>query len=347
MSSFIRLFAVFCFVASLIVAGQSAIAQEKSRGATKKQPGNGKQANAKSEPAANKKKKKKPAPFKWVNRSDKASDTLRHCTFRSPSLEVDIGYYVLLPPDYEKNAKTKYPVVYYLHGGRPGSEAKSISIGATAHELMEAGKVAQAIYVFPNGGPVSHYNIPDDPKKQGADVFIKELIPHVDRTYRTIADRKGRAIEGFSQGGRATMRLSLRYPELFCSAAAGGGGYETEKRISEEDGYENPNLRFGKGDNTWDLARAYQRRSDAPMVRWMIYVGKEGFNYKNNIEYMRFLDSLGIKYETVIHPTAGHSARDIYKTNARQIMQFHAANFVKAATMNVYDNQLQIDAQIE
>ncbi len=42
---------------------------------------------------------------------------VRHATFRSPSMEVDVGYYVLLPDGYDapKNKKKKYPVVYHLH----------------------------------------------------------------------------------------------------------------------------------------------------------------------------------------------------------------------------------------
>ncbi len=53
---------------------------------------------------------------------------------------------------------------------------------------------------------------------------MKEVIPHIDKTYRTIGKREGRAIEGFSQGGRGTTRIMFKYPELFCSAAPGGQG---------------------------------------------------------------------------------------------------------------------------
>jgi endo-1,4-beta-xylanase len=228
-------------------------------------------------------------------------------------------------------------VVYYLHGGRPGSEMKGIRLAELMHEQMKGeSAIAESIYVFVNGGPVSHYNMPDRPEAQGADVFIKELIPHIDATFRTVAKRSGRALEGFSQGGRGTMRLSLRYPGLFCSAAAGGGGYETEKRISEEDGYENPKLRFAPGDNTWDLARVYAKRKTPP-VSWMIFVGDKGFNYENNLAYMEFLDSLQIKYQRLVVPDAEHSAWKIYESDALTIMRFHAKNFVESATRNDHD----------
>ncbi len=285
-------------------------------------------------------------PFRWVNPLPKKHHpALRHATFHSSSMDTDVGYVIMLPPDYEASPNVRFPVVYYLHGGRPGSELKSISLVDWIYPAMEKGLVSPAIYVFVNGGPVSHYNMPGRPDQQGAGVFIKELIPHIDATYQTIPKRSGRGLEGFSQGGRGTMRLSLRYPGLFCSAAAGGGGYASEKRISEEDGFENPHLQFAPGDNTWDLARQFAKRK-SPRPQWMIFVGDEGSNYQNNLQYMDFLDSLGIPYERLVVKGAGHSAREIYETEAPRIMRFHSKNFVNAATLESIDGNRGIPRKI-
>ena len=281
--------------------------------------------------SATPKKKKPPAPFAWVNPLPKDHHrALTHATFLSPSMSVDVGYCILLPPSYETpGSEKRYPVVYYLHGGRPGSERKSVRLAGTIYDAMKGpDAIAESIYVFVNGGPVSHYNLPDRPEAQGADVFIKELIPHIDANYRTIADRRARGIEGFSQGGRGTMRLSLRHAALFCSAAPGGGGYETERRISESGGYESDTLKFAEGDNVYDLARRYAD-GDYPKVRWLIYVGTKGFNYENNLAYMKFLDSLGIEYKKLVVPDIDHSGARIYEKKAKQIMRFHANNFAK------------------
>ena len=179
---------------------------------------------------------KKRPPFKWVNKMPKGEfPGLQHKTFTSPSMKIPVGYCIYLPPQYHdaKQSSRRFPVVYYLHGGRPGSETKSVRLVPVIHEQMTAGRVPPMLYVFVNGGPVSHYNMPDRTNAMGEDVFIKELIPHVDRTERTIANRKGRALEGFSQGGRGTTRIMFRHPGLFCSAAPGGAGHATEKIISE------------------------------------------------------------------------------------------------------------------
>ena len=279
-------------------------------------------------------KKRPQPPFSWVNPLPPVeAEGLRHHTFSSKIAKEDVGYGILLPPGYEQSEK-RFPVVYYLHGGRPGSEAKSVRLAEHLVRLRSEHDLDPVIYVFVNGGPVSHYNVPDRIGKPGradavgADVFIKELIPHIDATYRTIADRTSRGLEGFSQGGRGTMRLSLRYPELFSSVAAGGGGYETERKISESpDSAESPNLRFAKGDNTWDLARHYASRDDSPKLNLMIYVGTKGFNYENNLEYMEFLKSQGIKHRSLIVPEVPHSATGIYEKQGLEIMRFHQANF--------------------
>lgn len=272
--------------------------------------------------------KRPPQPFRWVNPPAAMPTGVHHRTFQSPSMDIAVGYCIYLPPGYDRqeDGANRYPVVYYLHGGRPGSELKSVRLAEHFHKHMAAGDVPPMIYVFVNGGPVSHYNLPDREHAMGEDVFVKELIPHVDETYRTIAGRKGRAIEGFSQGGRGTTRIIFKHPRLFCSAAPGGAGHSTEKRISEQNGRENESLVFAPGYNTWDLARQYARNPEPPL-RILIHVGTKGFNYENNLDYMTFLDSLKIPYERLIVKGVPHSAVQIYERRGLEIMKFHAANF--------------------
>jgi len=201
-------------------------------------------------------------------------DTLAHRTFRSPSMGIDVGFYMYLPPGYEET-ETRYPVVFHLHGGRPGAESKSVRIARFVDAAIRDETIAPTIYVFPNGGPMSWYNYPHYLNGLGEDVFVKELIPHIRKTFRT----RELAIEGFSQGGRGTTRILLKHPELFVSAAPGGSGYGPEKRIQENDGAESEHVVFAKGDNTWDLAAAYARRSDKDQLPILLWVGTEGFNY--------------------------------------------------------------------
>lgn len=283
--------------------------------------------------AQGQKKQKPNAPFNWVNPPSKAYAGLpiQHKTFRSQSMGIDVGYCIYLPPGYDQSElmETRYPVVYYLHGGRPGSELKSVGLSAFIEKAIRSDRIPPMIYVFINGGPMSHYDYPQIKNGQGESVFIEELIPHVDSTYRTIASRKGRGIEGFSQGGRGTTRIMFRHPELFCSAAPGGGGFATEKKISENDGHESDRVVFAEGYNAYDTARIYagSEKQNRYPLRILIHVGTKGFNYENNLAYMKFLKQLGVEFNKLIVEDVPHSARLIYERQGNALMKFHAQNF--------------------
>jgi len=283
--------------------------------------------------AQGKKKQKSKTAFAWVNQPSKAYADLpvEHKTFYSQSMGTEVGYCIYLPPGYEESErkKNRYPVVYYLHGGRPGSELKSVGLSVFIEKAIQSNRIPPMIYVFINGGPMSHYDYPQIKNGQGESVFIEELIPHIDSNYRTIASREGRGIEGFSQGGRGTTRIMFRHPELFCSAAPGGGGFATEKKISENNGHENDRVVFAEGYNAYDTARLYasSKKQKQYPLRILVHVGTKGFNYDNNLAYMRFLNQLGIEFEKLIVQDAPHSARIIYEQQGDALMKFHAHNF--------------------
>jgi len=276
--------------------------------------------------------------FKWVNPlpNDHGFEGVKHETFVSESMGKPVGYCIYLPPDYAENADARYPVVYFLHGGRPGNETLNVGLSKYIHAAITSGKVTPSIYVFVNGGPVSHYNY-GEKGSLAVDVLVKELIPHIDATYRTIASRAGRAIQGFSQGGRGTTRIMFQYPELFVSAAPGGPAYGMEKQISESGGLEkddripgSPTLQFVPDENAYDRARQYAQNAKPPL-KILIWVGTEGFNYESTLEYMGFLYGLGIPFERVIVPEAGHDAGQLYEAAGIELMKFHEASFAEAS----------------
>jgi endo-1,4-beta-xylanase len=121
----------------------------------------------------------------------------------------------------------------------------------------------------------------------------------------------------------------FKHPDLFSSCAPGGAGHETERQISLNDGRESETLKFAAGYNTYDLARKYAA-NPTPPIEILIHVGTKGFNYENNLAYMKFLDSLGIKYHKLIVPDVPHSAVGIYEAASLELLQFHAKNFAAA-----------------
>ncbi|MEQ8788141.1 MAG: alpha/beta hydrolase-fold protein [Pirellulaceae bacterium] len=155
----------------------------------------------------------------WVNepKPDQESPTgVTHHTFFSKAAGRDVGYCVYLPPDYATSPERRYAVIYNLHGNG-GNELTGMHSAEVLHEGIVGGKWPPMIMVFPNGGRSTFYKDSYDGQFPIETMFIKELIPTIDATYRTVAARHGRCIEGFSMGGRGSTRLAMKYPQLFCS----------------------------------------------------------------------------------------------------------------------------------
>ena len=293
-----------------------------------------KDAQPAAEPAKKKQKKIDLASHQWLNDFPKNAvyPNLLHRGFYSEANKNLVGYCIYLPPGYDdlKNEDRKYPVVYMLHGGRPGSELKLLPMLNYIHPKMESGEVPPMIYVFANGGAMSHYDYPRL-ESFGESSFFKELIPQVDANYRTIKEREGRGVEGGSQGGRGTARYMFKHPEMFVSAVPMFGGHATEKTISENDGVESDKVVFEPGNNTWDLARAYAENPDqVGPLNVLVVVGDQDFNYEGNLEWMEHLKSLQIPFEKRIVADAGHNYKQVYESAGLEIMNFHAANFREA-----------------
>ena len=154
----------------------------------------------------------------WINppKSGQLPTGVTHHTFRSNAFARDVGYCLYLPPGYEAEPSRRYPVIYNLHGAG-GNELHSFTDVKALHDGIVAGRWPAMIMVLPNGGKNTFYKNSADGKFPAETLIIRELLPHIDATYRTIATRAGRAIEGFSMGGRGATRLAIKYPDLFCS----------------------------------------------------------------------------------------------------------------------------------
>lgn len=139
-----------------------------------------------------------------------------HHRYRSTSMHRDVGYCIYLPPSYSSSPDRRYPVIYHLHGAG-GNECRSIYSATVLHEGILEGRWPEMIIVFPNGGRSTMYQDSGDGRFMAETSVMKELIPLIDGQYRTVADRNGRCIEGFSMGGRGATHLAMKYPTMFCS----------------------------------------------------------------------------------------------------------------------------------
>ena len=155
--------------------------------------------------------------------------TVSHPWYDSQILGFSRRLSVYTPYGYENNPKKKYPVLYLLHGAG-GDEEAWISMGRAAQildNLIEKGLAEPMIVVMPNGNPNQRAANTlgletiemdrQDPKWQNAYVnsLVKEIVPFIDKEYRTIAKADGRAIAGLSMGGGHTTSATILYPGVF------------------------------------------------------------------------------------------------------------------------------------
>ena len=269
--------------------------------------------------------------FSWENELNNKyifPSQLKKGSFESALMNTSIGYYIYIPDAYQEQPDKRFRTVYYLHGGRPGNEAREAFIAHYVHEVFKNSSIDPAIYVFVNGGELSHYNS-DELDSFGEDIFIKELIPHIDKVYRTIAKRQGRGLEGFSQGGRAATRYMFKYPDLFRTVSAGGGSYTIERLIKESEGFEDDprddkeNIFYvGLGNDAWSLAEQH-KSSQNVTPRLMLWSGKEDMNYKSIEEYHSFLETLKIEHEFLSIEGVDHNSLIFYEKAGASLVKFH------------------------
>lgn len=170
---------------------------------------------------------------------------VRPDTLFSHALGVSKRFFVYLPPSYEREPARRYPVAYYLHGAW-GAEDDWITLGHIdrAMDSLIAGGLSEMILVLPDGddGWYTTWNAlntlaacrADTVRREPAatycvtwpkyDEYIaRELVAHIDSTYRTLGEREHRGIAGLSMGGYGAITLAVRYPTLFSAAASHSG----------------------------------------------------------------------------------------------------------------------------
>lgn len=152
--------------------------------------------------------------------------TVHHTLIKSTETGRDKLAYVYTPYGYDNNPEKRYPVLYLQHGGGEDEtgwiwQGKLCNI---ADNLIASGDMEEMIvvmcagYAFPEGGTWHH----------SMSNFLKEIpdciVPFIDKTFRTIADKDHRAMAGLSMGGMQTQKIVFDNPGVFSYAGIFSGG---------------------------------------------------------------------------------------------------------------------------
>lgn len=233
----------------------------------------------------------------------------------------EVSYLIYLPPSYDSDGSKRYPVVYWLHGMGGNQRA-----GATFLQQMvpaaAAGKAPEMIVVLVNGLKDCFYNDSPDGKWPVESVIIKELIPHIDQTYRTVAKRESRAVEGYSMGGYGAAHLAFKYPDTFSVVGVNAGALVTprasvippifERMFGSDDAYVRANDPFVLLRKNLDAIRGHMS------IR--VAVGGDDSLLPRNRALHEALTDAKIKHDYEVVPGVAHDPPLFYRTLGERSM---------------------------
>jgi S-formylglutathione hydrolase FrmB len=203
-------------------------------------------------------------------KTEQLDPRLQELTFTTPALASETHVRILLPDGYDASGRTRYPVLYLLHGSV--DDYKSWTDKGDAEAIT---KGVPLIVVMPDAGQFGNYtNWYNDGAfgpPRWETFHIRQLLPWIDAHYPTIAKRRGRATAGLSMGGGGAMSYAARHPGLFVSASSFSGAVDTNspgvqpvtQASGLSDGSQTPGAIYGlrstdevrwRAHNPWDLA---------------------------------------------------------------------------------------------
>ncbi|MDQ3804667.1 MAG: esterase family protein [Acidobacteriota bacterium] len=237
-----------------------------------------------------------------------AAPARRHETvpFESKFVGAALPYHVVLPADYHQDAskRTRYPVLLLLHGlgGSANdwvSERARLAEHAAAHRLL---------IVVPEGRDGWYTDSATAPTDKFETYFVEELLPDVERRFRTVARREGRAVAGLSMGGYGALKFGFKHPEKFALAASMSGALGAASWVATEQlpAFVRPSLArvYGAADSParaandlFRLAREVAPGRVAALPYFYLDCGTEDFLIGNNRDFSALLLERKIPHE--------------------------------------------------
>lgn len=230
-------------------------------------------------------------------------------TYPSQTTGNEEGYRIYLPPcyDYVGQADHRYPVLYLLHGW-PYDDAHWDSLGAdeAANVGIHADVLPPFIIVMPKGTEAKYVGTSGgDHSFEGQ--IINDLIPHVDATYRTWAEREGRAIGGISRGGVWSLEIGFMHSGLFAAVGA-----------------HSPALSVNLASRAYDPFYLLSGPS-VNMLRIYLDAGETDWAKEGTQALHEALNAQGLAHEFVVHP-GGH-AGGLWEANMVEYIAFYTATW--------------------
>jgi enterochelin esterase-like enzyme len=157
-------------------------------------------------------------------------------SFQSKLLGMSIQYSIYLPANYTRDKAETYGVVYLLHGYGDNNNSwndQYLQVTSSINALEDTGTISPMIYVMPQGFK-SYYVDKFDGTFNYMKMFVDELVPYIDKLYRTKADKEHRAVVGYSMGGFGAMVLPSMNPSVFSVSVPLSMSFRTDAQYTTE-----------------------------------------------------------------------------------------------------------------
>ncbi len=266
----------------------------------------------------------------WIATNHSEPAGTHYHLFASPSrgAGTQASCLVYLPPNYEKATTQRFPVLYWLHGGA-GSQMEGAWMVQHIDAEIRADKLPPFIVVLVQGLPDVRYINTKDGTRPVEDVIIRDLIPNIDATYRTMATRQGRAIEGMSMGGFGALRLGFKYPQLFGTVS---GLAPSIKPMQEEpmvvrEPFGNDQAYWDEN-GPWNIVKQHAGEIRGH-TRVRLFVGDQDPLLKPVTEYHELLTSLAIEHQFKVIAGAHHRYDEILSKSTVDELQFWKTAFTQ------------------
>lgn len=251
----------------------------------------------------------------WVTRAIEAP-RVAHRTFQSAAARTAVSYHLYTPAAYDREPQRRFPVVYWLHGsggGLPGIPQMARRVDTA----IEAGRIPPVLVVFVNGLATGMYVDWRDGSAPVETVLARELVDHLDATYRTVASREGRILDGFSMGGYGAARFGFKFPERFRAVSIMGAGPMQEElaatpRASPAQAQQLLQEVYG-GSQAYFRAvsprQLAQKQASALTAGSLIrvVVGDQDETHRNNVAFHEHLQRLEIPHQWRVLPGVPHN----------------------------------------
>lgn len=139
-----------------------------------------------------------------------SSPTVENYKLNSKLMTREMPYRVVVPANYQTDKARRFAVVYLLHG-----LTGHFDNWTDKSKLTEYAAQYGYIFVTPEGDNGWYTDSGSVPNDKYESYIVRELIPEIDKNFRTVADKDHRAIAGLSMGGYGSLKFGLKYPDKF------------------------------------------------------------------------------------------------------------------------------------